>query len=160
MKHTLFLILLASLLFSACVPAPAEKIVITNTPVPTVVPLPSNTFSSTETSLPTNTVTPTATPTATPTPIPTIQVGDLIVPDPRYSNPEFFYTERELISGGESYDSPIVQFVNAMEMAGVIISPEEVRDCLLLQKIKDINGNTVFIAEYEGTPLFQYADGF
>ena len=106
MKRTLIVLLLVNLMLSACAPVS----------VPTPIPAPSATPLPTATATPTST--PTATPTATPTPIPTIQVGDLSVPDPRVTNPELFDLRKP--------DAPIPQFVNAMKMAGIEITAEQV----------------------------------
>jgi hypothetical protein len=106
MKRTLIVFLLVNLILSACAPVSA----------PTPIPAPSTTPLPTATATPTST--PTATPTATPTPIPTIQVGNLSVPDPRVTNPELFDLRNP--------DAPIPQFVNAMKMAGIEITAEQV----------------------------------
>jgi ABC-type transport system substrate-binding protein len=102
MKRTLLVFLLVNLMLSACAPASAP----TPTPAPSATPLP------------TATTMPTSTPTITPTPIPTIQVGNLSVPDPRATNPELFDLRNP--------DAPIPQFVNAMKMAGIEITAEQV----------------------------------
>jgi endo-1,4-beta-xylanase len=108
MRHTLIFVLLANLLLNACALAPIA------TPVPSDTPLPTATATSTPA--------PTVTPTATPTPIPTIRVGNLALPDPRYSNPELFDLSKP--------DAPIPQFVNAMRMAGIEVDPNQVADTL------------------------------
>ena len=112
MKRTVLVFLLVNLMLSACAPASAPM----PTPVPSATPLPTATAMPTSTATPTST--PTAIPTATPTPIPTIQVGDLSVPDPRATNPELFDLRNP--------DAPIPQFVNAMKMAGIEITAEQV----------------------------------
>jgi hypothetical protein len=106
MKRTLIVFLLVNLILSACSPASAP----TSTPVPSATSLPTATATPTST--------PTAIPTATPTPIPTIQVGNLSLPDPRVTNPELFDLRNP--------DAPIPQFVNAMKMAGIEITAEQV----------------------------------
>ncbi|MGB9753479.1 endo-1,4-beta-xylanase [Roseiflexus castenholzii] len=125
MKRTIIALLLVNLVLSACVPASTPM----PTPAPTATPLPTATATPTST--------PTATPTATPTPIPTIQVGNLSVPDPRVTNPELFNLSKP--------DAPIPQFVNAMRMAGIEITAEQVVQGIRFQALKDINGK-LFVA--------------
>ena len=123
MKRTLLVFLLVNLILSACAPVSA--------PTPTTAP--SATLLPTATTVPTSTPTPTstpmATPTATPTPIPTIQVGDLSVPDPRVTNPELFDLRNP--------DAPIPQFVNAMKMAGIEITAEQVAQGITYEALED-----------------------
>lgn len=114
MKRTLALVLLATLIITACTPVSTPMPASSVTFLPTDTPAPTATFTST----PAPTATATATPTATPTPIPTIQVGDLTVPDPHFTNPELFDLTRP--------DAPIPQFVNAMRMAGIEITAVQV----------------------------------
>jgi endo-1,4-beta-xylanase len=62
----------------------------------------------TETAIPTSTFTPAPTATITPTSIPAIDIEDLSIPDPHFSNPDFF--------DFSNTNSPIVQFANAFEL--------------------------------------------
>jgi len=141
MKRTLLVFLLVNLVLSACAPASAP----TPTPAPSATPLPTTTATPTST--------PTATPTATPMPIPTIQVGNLSVPDPRVTNPELFDLRKP--------DAPIPQFVNAMKMAGIEITAEQVAQGITYEALKDKEGNPFVVAVYNLAPsLFpeQYRD--
>jgi len=138
MKRTLMVFLLVNLMLSACVSASAP----TPTPAPSATPLPTATATPTSTATPTNT--PTATPTATPTPIPTIQVGSLSVPDPRVTNPELFDLRNP--------DAPIPQFVNAMKMAGIEITGEQVEQGITYEALKDKDGNPFVVAVYNLDP--------
>ena len=163
MKRTLIVLLLVNLMLSACSPASAP----TSTPAPsatllptrdsfnstsshlaTSTPAPSATLLPTATTVPTSTATPTstptATPTATPTPIPTIQVGSLSVPDPRVTNPELFDLRNP--------DAPIPQFVNAMKMAGIEITAEQVAQGIAYEALKDKDGNPFVVAVYNLDP--------
>jgi hypothetical protein len=90
------------------------------------------------------TSTPTATPTATPTPIPTIQVGNLSLPDPRVTNPELFDLRNP--------NAPIPQFVNAMKMAGIEITAEQVASGMRFQTLKDINGELFVVGVIDLDP--------
>jgi hypothetical protein len=108
MQRLILWLTLFALILASCAPVQVA------TPVPSATPLPT----ATATSTPAPTATPTVTPTFTPTPIPTIQIGDLTVPDPRYTNPELFDLTKP--------DAPIPQFVNAMKMAGIELVPEDV----------------------------------
>ena len=147
MKRTVLVFLLVNLMLSACAPASAPM----PTPVPSATPLPTATAMPTSTATPTST--PTAIPTATPTPIPTIQVGDLSVPDPRATNPELF----DLRNPG----APIPQFVNAMKMAGIEITAEQVAQGITYEALEDKDGNPFIVAVYNPDPaLFpeQYRD--
>jgi hypothetical protein len=147
MKRTLIVFLLVNLMLSACAPVSAP----TPTPAPSATPLPTATATPTPT--PTPTSTPTATPTATPTPIPTIQVGSLSVPDPRFTNPELFDLRNP--------NAPIPQFVNAMKMAGIEITAEQVAQGITYEAIKDKESNPFVVAVYNPDPaLFpeQYRD--
>jgi hypothetical protein len=138
MKRTLVVFLLVNLMLSACAPASAP----TPTPAPSATSLPTATTVPTSTATPTST--PTATPTATPTPIPTIQVGDLSVPDPRVTNPELFDLRNP--------NAPIPQFVNAMRMAGIEITAEQVAQGITYEAIKGKNGNLFVVAVYSVDP--------
>jgi hypothetical protein len=124
--------LLVNLMLSACAPVSAP----TSTPAPSATPLPTATAAPTST--------PTATPTATPTPIPTIQVGNLSVPDPRVTNPELFDLRKP--------DAPIPQFVNAMKMAGIEITAEQVAQGITYEALKGKNGNLFVVAVYSVDP--------
>jgi len=130
MKRTLLVFLLVNLILSACAPVSAP----TPTTAPSATPLPTATAAPT--------ITPTATPTATPTPIPTIQVGNLSVPDPRVTNPELFDLRNP--------DAPIPQFVNAMKMAGIEITGEQVAQGITYEALKD--GNPFVVAVYNLDP--------
>jgi hypothetical protein len=129
MKRTLIVFLLVNLMLSACAPVSAP----TPTPAPSATPLPTR--------LP---PTPTATPTITPTPIPTIQVGNLSVPDPRATNPELFDLRNP--------DAPIPQFVNAMKMAGIKITAEQVAQGITFEQIKTKDTNLLVVAGYDLNP--------
>jgi hypothetical protein len=134
MRSALVLLVVAVLILSACAPQAA--------PTATVPPAPSETPAPSATPAPT--ATSTATPTATPTPIPTLppeQVGGLEgVPDPRYSNPEFFDLNAP--------EAPIPQFVRAMGMVGLQVNPEEIVDNLEFRQITGVDGNEYVIARY------------
>jgi len=134
MKRTLLVFLLVNLMLSACAPVSAP----TPTPAPSATPLPTATAAPTSTATPTST--PTATPTATPTPIPTIQVGNLSLPDPRVTNPELFDLRNP--------NAPIPQFVNAMKMAGIEITAEQVAQGITYKALKDKDGNPFVVAVY------------
>ena len=114
MKRTLLVFLLINMILSACAPASAP----TSTPVPIATSLPTTTIAPTSTAIS----------TATPTPIPTIQVGDLSVPDPRVTNPELFDLQKP--------EAPIPQFVNAMKMAEIEITAEQVEQGLTFQELE------------------------
>jgi hypothetical protein len=134
MKRTLIVFLLVNLMLSACAPASAP----TPTPAPSATPLPTATTTPISTATPTST--PTPTPTATPTPIPTIQVGNLSVPDPRVTNPELFDLRNS--------NALIPQFVNAMKMAGIEITAEQVAQGITYEALKDKDGNPFVVAVY------------
>jgi len=147
MKRTLIVFLLVNLILSACAPVSAP----TPIPAPSATPLPTATAMPTSTATPTST--PTATPTATPTPIPTVQVGNLSVPDPRVTNPELFDLRNP--------NAPIPQFVNAMKMAGIEITAEQVAQGITYETLKDKEGSPFVVACYNLDPsLFpeQYRD--
>jgi hypothetical protein len=135
MKRTLVLLLLVNLILSACAPVSAP----TPTTAPSATPLP------TATTTPISTATPTSTPTATPTPIPTIQVGSLSVPDPRVTNPELFDLRNP--------DAPIPQFVNAMKMAGIEITAEQVAQGITYEALKGEDSNPFVVAVYNLDPI-------
>jgi hypothetical protein len=134
MQRPWILLIVASLLLSACAPQAA--------PTAAVPPPPSETPAPTTTPAPTET--PTRTPTATPTPIPTLppeQVGGLEgVPDPRYSNPELFDLNNP--------NAPIPQFVNAMRTAGIEVDPQEVANNLEFRQITGVDGERYVVASY------------
>ena len=132
MKRTLLVFLLVNLILSACAPVSAP----TPTPAPSATPLPTTTATPTST--------PTATPTATPTPIPTIQVGNLSLPDPRVTNPELFDLRNP--------NAPIPQFVNALRMAGIEITAEQVAQGITYEALKDKEGNPFVVAVYNLNP--------
>jgi len=89
---------------------------------------------------PTFTHTPTITPTSTPTSIPTLEGLSIPVPDPRITNPELFDLK--------STDAPVPQFVNAMKMAGIEITAEQVSQGITFEKLIDVNGNPFVVAIY------------
>ncbi len=153
MKRTWMVVLLVNLLLSACAPVTAPTPAPSATPMsiavlaPTSTATPIATATATLSPTPTDTATPSPTPsptaTATPTPIPTLppeQVGGLSgVPDPRLTNPELFDLTRS--------DAPIPQFVNAMRMAGIEITGEQVLEELRFEHrqypVRDENGNVI-----------------
>lgn len=142
MKHTFAFLLLVTVILSACAPVVAPTLV----PETSGVLLPTDTSEPTATSTSTPTVTPTGEPT--PTPIPTLSpelVGGLEgVPDPRFTNPELFDLTNP--------DAPIPQFVNAMELAGIEVTGEQVAQGLTYQQLKDRNGNPFIVAIYNLNP--------
>jgi hypothetical protein len=80
-------------------------------------------------------------------------VGNLSVPDPRVTNPELFDLRKP--------DAPIPQFVNAMRMAGIEITAEQVAQGITYEALKDKDGNPFVVAVYNLAPsLFpeQYRD--
>jgi GH35 family endo-1,4-beta-xylanase len=80
-------------------------------------------------------------------------VGDLSVPDPRVTNPELFDLRNP--------NAPIPQFVNAMRMAGIEITAEQVAQGITYEVLKDKDGNPFVVAVYNlDPPLFpeQYRD--
>ena|SRR4030067_1403536 len=83
--------------------------------------------------------------TATEVPIPTLEAFPG-VPDPRVSNPELFATEviyKVEAGKRKEYLSPVVQFVNAMQMAGIEVTREQVTAGITYQELKDKDGNVV-----------------
>lgn len=89
-------------------------------------------------------------PTEVPTPLPTeVPIPTLEnfpgVPDPRITNPELFDLTKR--------DSPIPQFVNAMRMAGIEVTGEQVAQGIKVQELKDKNGNTFLIGVYNNEVL-------
>ncbi|MFN4212997.1 MAG: hypothetical protein ACK4FL_03510, partial [Microgenomates group bacterium] len=92
--------------------------------------------------------TPTPTPTETPTPIPTLPaetVGGIEgIPDPKITNPELFNLQKP--------DAPIPQFVNAMKMAGIEVTGEEVAQGITYQQLKDKDGKPFIVAVYNLDP--------
>jgi hypothetical protein len=151
MKRTLIVFLLVNLMLSACAPAsapmPTPAPSATSLPTATTVPTSTATPTSTPTATPTATPTSTATPTATPTPIPTIQVGDLSVPDPRVTNPELFDLRNP--------DAPIPQFVNAMKMAGIEITAEQVEQGLTFQELESKDGQRFVVGLFKINQTFE-----
>jgi hypothetical protein len=78
-------------------------------------------------------------------------VGDLSVPDPRVTNPELFDLTNP--------DAPIPQFVNAMKMAGIEVSPEQIAQEITFVSTKedgtplvDKDGNPYVVAVYNFDP--------
>jgi endo-1,4-beta-xylanase len=71
-------------------------------------------------------------------------VGDLSVPDPRVTNPELFDLRNP--------DAPIPQFVNAMKMAGIEITAEQVAQGITYEALKGKNGNLFVVAVYSVDP--------
>jgi hypothetical protein len=65
-------------------------------------------------------------------------VGSLSVPDPRATNPELFDLRNP--------DAPIPQFVNAMKMAGIEITAEQVVQGITYEALKDTEGNLFVVA--------------
>lgn len=99
-------------------------------PVATIVP--------TETSIPGATITPVPpTPTITPSPMPTIEIEGLIIPDPRFSNPELLDLE--------NINAPIPQFVYAMNLAGVEITPSAINDGLIYKLVRTHQGDVAIL---------------
>jgi len=69
------------------------------------------------------------------------------VPDPRVTNPELFDLRKP--------DAPIPQFVNAMKMAGIEITAEQVAQGITYEALKDKDGNPFVVAVYNlGSSLF------
>ena len=136
--------------------APTATLTPTTVPTPTHTPLPTATLLPTETptAAPTATLTPTALPTAmatptiiptlTPTSIPTINVQGLIIPDPKVTTPGLFDIGNT--------NAPIPQFVNAMRMTGIEVTPEEVLQGLTYQELEDKDGNPFVVAYFNLNP--------
>jgi endo-1,4-beta-xylanase len=118
-------VLLVAFVLASCVPA-AEV-------VPTETAIPNSTF----TSIP-------PTPAIPPTLIPAIQVNSIRVPDPKYTNPELFDLQNSA--------SPIPPFVNAMKMAGIVISPETVLQQIRYQALVQANGKPYVLGLYTLDP--------
>jgi hypothetical protein len=72
-------------------------------------------------------------------------VGDLSVPDPRVTNPELFDLRNP--------DAPIPQFVNALRMAGIEITAEQVAQGITYEALKDKDGNHFVVAVYNLAPF-------
>jgi hypothetical protein len=66
------------------------------------------------------------------------------IPDPRITNPELFDLT--------SQDAPIPQFVNAMKMAGIEVTGEQVAQAINFQELKDKDGNPFIVATYNLDP--------
>jgi len=113
--------LLFAFILASC--APAAKV------VPTETAIPPSTF----TPIPTSTFTPVPTATITPTTIPTIDVEGQNIPDPRFSNSDFFNVT--------NFKSPIVQFAKAFD-----IEPNDVISGLNYKIKRDINGDNFVVA--------------
>jgi len=80
-------------------------------------------------------------------------VGNLSLPDPRVTNPELFDLRNP--------DAPIPQFVNAMKMAGIEITAEQVAQGITYEALKDKDSNPFVVAVYKlDSSLFleQYRD--
>jgi hypothetical protein len=114
-------VLLIAFILASC--APAAKVIPTEAAI-----LPS-------------TFTPVPLATITPTSIPTINVEGQNIPDPKFTNPEFFDTAIK--------DSPIAQFINAVKIGGIQISDEQIIDNLEYTKVVDVNGEIVVFATYK-----------
>jgi len=71
-------------------------------------------------------------------------VGNLSVPDPRVTNPELFDLRNP--------NAPIPQFVNAMKMAGIEITAEQVAQGITYEALKDKEGNPFVVAVYNLNP--------
>jgi GH35 family endo-1,4-beta-xylanase len=67
------------------------------------------------------------------------------VPDPRVTSPELFDLRRP--------DAPIPQFVNAMKMAGIEITAEQVAQGITFKTMRDSNGKRIIIATWDFIPL-------
>ncbi len=140
------------LLLPACnsvLPTP-EALTPTDTPQPltsteTITQTLTQTLTQTPTSskTPTQTETPLPTETPTATPIPTLEAFPG-VPDPRISNPELFDLKKK--------EAPIPQFVNAMQMAGIEVTAEQVSQAINFQELKDKDGNPFYVATYNLDP--------
>lgn len=76
-----------------------------------------------------------------------IQVGNLSVPDPRYSNLELFDLSKP--------DAPIPEFVSAMKIAGVELSLEQVVKGMTFDAMEDVRGRqlVVAVASFPTMPL-------
>lgn len=94
----------------------------------------------TATMLPTNTPIPIMTSTVTPTPIPTLAGLSVSVPDPRYTNLELFDLKKSV--------APIPQFVNAMKMAEITITNEQVAQGLTYRESKGKDGEPFIVGIY------------
>jgi len=66
------------------------------------------------------------------------------VPDPRVTNPELFDLRNP--------NAPIPQFVNAMKMAGIEITAEQVAKGMALRVFRDLNGTPFVILTYKIDP--------
>lgn len=119
----IIVVLLVSFILASCAPAAI------------VIPI--------ETAIPTSTFTPVP-PTIRPTSIPTIQVGGFSVPDPKYTNPELFDLQNA--------NSPIPQFIKAMSMAGIEISPENVMRQITYQESTQASGKPYIVGLYNLDP--------
>jgi len=78
-------------------------------------------------------------------------VGDLSVPDPRITNPELFDLKNK--------EAPIPQFANALENAGINLTPEEIAQGITYVSTKedgtplvDKDGNPFVVAVYNLDP--------
>ncbi len=118
-------VLLVAFILASC--APAAKV------VPTETIVSATTFTS---------IPPTS--TITPTPIPTIDIEGQSIPDPHFTNPELFDLQNP--------KSPIPQFIKAMSMAGIEISPENVIQQITYQKLTQANGKPYIVGLYNLDP--------
>ncbi len=127
----------------ACSPSPTAAPIPTLAPsqVSMATPLPTNT--AIPTLIPTETKAPTAAPTATPS-IPMLEIGGLKIPDPKVTNPEFFDLGNA--------NSPVVQFANAMNSAGITIGAEQISDEINYLDLTDKAGNPFVLAVYNLDP--------
>jgi hypothetical protein len=138
----------AMLLLAACAGQSTPTPPLTSTPQPTatLTPIPRPTEAQTAQPSPT-TARPTVEPTAAATQVamaPMIEVGETKVPDPRVSNPELFDLKNP--------NAPIPQFVNAMKMAGIEVTAEQVTLGITFQELKGKDGNPLVVAVYNLNP--------
>ena len=71
-------------------------------------------------------------------------MGNLSLPDPRATTPELFDLRNP--------NAPIPQFVNAMKMAGIEITAEQVASGMRFQTLKDINGELFVVGVFDLDP--------
>jgi len=142
MKIRLWLsLVIMFLVLTACTPVAAMPTDIQ----PTSTETPAE---ATKTSTPTEI--PIEIPTSTPTSIPTLEGLSIPVPDPRISNPELFDLR--------SPDAPIPQFVNAMKMAGIEITVEQVVAHLKYESRENKKGEAYVFARTSNIDN-EFADG-
>lgn len=161
MKHIYLLVVIGTIFLAACAPAPTPTLIATraptaiaaliSTPVPTATELPTSISLPTSTFLPTSvptrtsiltaTATPTNTPprTSTPTPIAT---------QTKTRAPTAIATREPIVTVGEAQiparlvDSAIPPFVNAMKMAGLNLSFDQVKAGLDVRQVTGNNGKS------------------